>query len=299
MALKGKKPEDKIKRLKMFVFGPAAIGKTTMLSQFPDNYIFDLEHGTDFYSTSINKNNSVVFHTNNPDDIIAETKELLTTKHTYKTVSYDPVTQFYNASQEKWTRMFVANAQKGSELQDFGPRFWGRVKSEMKSWQRMLLNLDMNVIVTAHQKEVYGQGMVKLGVSFDSMKGDDYFFDYVFRLDLVNGKRMAYTVKERCEIGKNKFPESFEWSYDNFKKFYGSEILEKESIPVEMASEEDVAKLKSLLEIVKIDTDVINKWLTAADTETFDQFTKDQINKCIDNLNKRLELANEANKVVK
>jgi GTPase SAR1 family protein len=289
MALRATKPVNTLKRLKMFVFAPPEAGKTTMLTQFPNNYIFDLEHGTDFYADTINKSNSEVFHTNNPDEIFEETKELLTTKHRFTTVSFDPVTQYYNAVQEKWTRLFVANASKGSELQDFGPRYWGRVKSEMKAWQRMLLNLDMNIIVTAHQKDVYGQGMVKLGVSFDSMKGDDYFFDYVFRLDKVNGKRMAYTVKERAEVGKNKFPESFEWSYEAFKKFYGAEIMEKSNVPVEMASEEDVIKLKGLLDVVKIDQEVINKWLTAADSDSFDQFTKEQITKCIENCEKRLK----------
>ena len=54
MALKGKKPEQKEKRLKMFIFGAAGIGKTTAAIQFPQNYIIDTEKGTDYYSNIIN-----------------------------------------------------------------------------------------------------------------------------------------------------------------------------------------------------------------------------------------------------
>ena len=290
MALRGKKPETKPKRLKMFVFGPAGCGKTTMLTQFPDNYIFDIEHGTDFYSKSIIKNNSVVFHSTDPDEIKSETRELLTTEHNFRTVSFDPVTHYYNSLQEKWTKLFEANTLKGNELQDFGPRYWGRVKSEMKSWQRLILNLDMNVIITAHQKDMYGPGMIKLGVSYDSMKGDDHFFDYVFRLEKVNGKYTAFVIKERCEIGEpKKFPEMFEWSYNAFLKYYGSEIIEKKSEPVAMASQEDVDKLNKLLEVVHIEKELIVKWLSAADADAFIDFTKEQITKCIVFLEKKLE----------
>jgi len=281
--LRAVKPEVKEKRLKMFVFGAAGIGKTTAAIQFPKNYIFDLEKGTSQYSKTINSAGSVVFQTNNPDEIEEETNTLLTTKHDFVTVTYDPFTQFYNAVQEKWNRRFIqfSKNEKEAEMMDFGMRYWGKVKSEVKALQRMILNLDMNVIITAHQKDVYGAGMTKQGVTFDSMKGDDYLYDYIFRLELMNGKRMAFTVKERAEIGQAKFPEMFEWSYENFKKFYGADILEKSSVPVEMATAEDVIKLKALLDVVKVEDEIISKWLTKADCDSFDEFNKDQINKCI------------------
>ena len=64
-------------------------------------------------------------------------------------------------------------------LQDFGMRFWAKVKSDFKSIHRLLMQLDMNVIVTSHQKDVYSANMIKTGVTFDSMKGDDYLFDLI------------------------------------------------------------------------------------------------------------------------
>jgi hypothetical protein len=274
----------------MFLFGPAAIGKTTAAIQFPNNYIIDLEKGTDNYPKSITKQNSVVFQSSNPDEIYEEIKSLVTIQHDFKTVTIDPFTQLYNAVQEKWTRRFTSYAKekKESEMQDFGMRYWGKVKSELKAIQRLLLTGDFNLIVTAHQKDVYGQNLSKLGVTFDSMKGDDYLFDYIFRLDFVNGKRMAFTFKERAEPGETKFPESFEWSYENFKKFYGAEILEKKATPLELASKEDVLKLEKLLQVVKVEDEVKIKWLAKAEVENFTEMTKTQIIKCIDYLEKKL-----------
>lgn len=216
MALKGKKPEAKEKRLKLFLYGPAGVGKTTAALQFPNSYVIDMEKGTDYYSESMNKSGSAVLQTVSAEDIKNEIRALLTEKHEYRTLIIDPITQLYNSLQDKWTRIFEKHSKSdASEIQDFGMRYWGRVKAEYKSIQRMLLSLDMNVIITSHQKDVYGAGMQKVGVGPDSMKGDSYVFDMVFRLDNINGKRIAFTEKERAEIGKNKFPESFEWSYAN------------------------------------------------------------------------------------
>ncbi|GAG21112.1 unnamed protein product, partial [marine sediment metagenome] len=219
MALKAKKPQAKEKRLKMFVYGPAGVGKTTGVIQFPSSYIIDTEKGTDFYDKTINAQNSVVLQTLNIGEVKEELHALVTEKHAYKTLVIDPITQVYNNVQEKWTRIFERHAktQKIAETQDFGLRFWGKVKGDFKGLQRQMLAVDMNVIVTAHQKDAYPNG-VKFGTTFDSMRGDDYLFDLVFELERTNGSLVAKKIKERAEIGENKFPETFEWSYENFCK---------------------------------------------------------------------------------
>lgn len=290
MALKAKKPEVKEKRLKMFVFGPAGVGKTTASLQFPRSYIIDTEHGTDFYAESINKAKSVVIHTLNPDEIKEELKALLTEKHDYKTLIIDPITQVYNATQEKWTRVFEKHAktEKDAEVQDFGMRYWGKVKGDFKSIQRLMLALDMNVIITSHQKDVYGTGFNKVGVTYDSMKGDDYLFDLVFRVERKNGSLMAYKVKERAEIGKEKFPAEFEWSYANFVKYYGKEIIEKDAAPVLMATDEQVEKVQKLLEIVKVPEETVNSWFLKADVSEWSEMNGEQIVKVIDFLEKKI-----------
>lgn len=294
MALRGVKPEAKEKRLKLFLYGPAGVGKTTAVIQFPNAYVIDTEKGSDFYSKTLSRSGSVVFQSNNPDEIKEEIKELLTTKHPYKTLIIDPVTNLYNAVQEKWTRVFEKHTRESgkteqAEIQDFGMRYWGRVKSEFKSIQRMLMALDMNVLVTSHQKDQYGAGMTKVGVTYDSIKGEDYLYDLVFRLAIQGGKRMAITEKERAEVGLNKFPESFEWGYDNFLKFYGKEVIERESTPIKMASAEQINKIKNLVEIVKVEADQINGWFQKAGVDDWSEMQDEQIQKAIDFLDKKLK----------
>lgn len=294
MALRGIKPEMKEKRLKLFLYGPAGVGKTTAVISFPNAYVIDSEKGTDFYAKTLSKSGSVVFQSNNPDEIKEEIKELLTTKHPYKTLIIDPITNLYNAVQEKWTRVFEKHTRENgkteqAEIQDFGMRYWGRVKSEFKSIQRMLMALDMNVLVTSHQKDQYGAGMTKVGVTYDSIKGEDYLYDLVFRLSTQGGKRMAITEKERAEIGCNKFPESFEWNYENFLKFYGKEVIERESVPTRMATEIQINKIKNLVEVVKIDPDQVNAWFQKAGVDDWSEMQEEQIQKAIDFVEKKLK----------
>lgn len=290
MALRGKKPEEKQKRLKLFVYGPSGIGKTTAALLFPKAYIIDTEKGTDHYAKTINKMDSSVFQSNVFDDVMAEVKQLLTTQHEYRTLIIDPITQVYHAVQDKWSRIFEkhAKSEKEAEVQDFGMRYWGRVKSDFKALQRMLMALDMNIIITSHQKDQYGTGMTKIGVTFDSMKGEDYLYDLVFRLEKKGEKRMAITIKERAEVGHPKFPPEFEWSYENFLKFYGNEVITREAVAVPLASEEQVQKIKNLLEVVRIDESEVSAWLSKADVSEWSEMTAEQIEKCIKFVEKKL-----------
>lgn len=293
-ALKAVRPEVIEKRLKLLVYGPAGIGKTTAAIQFPNAYIIDTEKGADFYAKTITKAGSVVLKTNNPDEIAEQLKALLTEKHPYKTLIVDPITQVYNAVQEKWTRIFERHEDKAKnrDLMDFGPRYWGRVKSEFKAIQRVMMALDMNVIITSHQKDIYGMGMQKIGVGPDTMKGDEYIFDLVFELKKVGDKRMATTTKERSEIGENRFPPEFEWSYGNFLNFYGADVIERDAKPMEMATPEQVGEINSLLDVVKIDDEWVQKVFTKADVDRWEQLTGDQIQGCINILKKKLAAAN-------
>lgn len=291
MPTKAKPPEPKDKRVKMMVFSAAGLGKTTASIQWPKAVIIDMEHGTDNYSDTILKQGSIVLNTTNPDEVKDEIKTLLTEKHDYRTIVIDPVTILYQAIQEKWTRIFskYADTEKATELQDFGFRYWAKVKSDYKSIMRMLLACDMNVILTAHQKDLYGEGMKKVGFGSDSMKGDEHIFDYVFQLVMDSkGHRTAITKKERAEIGKAKFPAEFEWSYKNFIVYYGKEQLEREATPVPLATSEQVTEIKRLLEIVKVEPDWETDCLTKADVDTWEELTADKMAKAIDFLTKKL-----------
>src|SRR5688500_19131191 len=78
MLLRAKKPEAVTKRLKLFMFGPAGVGKTTAAIQFPNSYIIDCERGTENYDKLITASGSVVYQTVDIHEVMAEVKALLT-----------------------------------------------------------------------------------------------------------------------------------------------------------------------------------------------------------------------------
>lgn len=298
--LRGVKPEEIIKRLKLFVFGPEGIGKTLAVLMFKKAYVIDGEKGTENYTKTINKAESVVLHSIDYEEIIEQIEALATEKHPYRTLIIDPGTTIYGALQDTWRKRFAQRAASSrdadkinkAEMLDFGPQYWGKVKSDWKALQRLILRLDMNVIVTAHEKMLWGDNFVKLGVTFDCNKDDGYFFDYVFRMyKKSKGEkvRWAETIKQRVDpIGGTFFPDDFIWSYENFIKYYDKNTIEREAEPLVIASIKQVQRIKQLIEIINIEPGVIEKWYKKADVGDWGEFTYEQLQKCIDYCEKKM-----------
>jgi hypothetical protein len=276
MALRGKKPEAVQKRLKLFMFGPAGVGKTTAAIQFPNSYIIDCERGSEEYGELIERSGSVVFQTTDIHDVIAEVKALLTERHDYRTLVIDPITTVYNDLLEK------SEAKVGA---DFG-RHYGAANKEMKRLANLIMALDLNVIVTAHAKAEYGQNFSKIGYTFDGWKQLDYWFDLVVELQKKGKKRLGKVTKTRIAT----FPDEdvFEWSYDAIKARYDNGTLEKAAAPVALATRAQVAELNGLLNVVKLPEGTVDKWLTKANVDTLDDMPGDAIAKCIEYVKKQL-----------
>lgn len=282
MALRAKKPEAVKKRLKLFMFGPAGVGKTTAAVQFPQSYIIDCERGSENYDKLIAKSGSVVFQTNDIHEIVAEVKSLLTVEHEYRTLVIDPITTAYNDLIEK------CELKVGSE---FG-RHYGKANKIMKRLSNLLMALDMNVVVTAHAKTEYGDKLQKLGFTFDGWKQLDYMFDLVLELSREkrkNGKRLAEVRKSRIA----SFPDLdvFDWSYAEIQNRYDLTELERHAAAVVLATPQQVKDLENLLSVAKLPEGTTDKWLAKAGVETYEDMPADAINKCIEYVKNRLPLA--------
>jgi hypothetical protein len=274
--LRARKPEAVTKRLKLFMFGPAGVGKTTAAIQFPNSYIIDAERGTENYDKLITASGSAVFQTTDVNEVVQEVKSLLTEKHDFRTLVIDPITPIFNDLLEK------CESQVGA---DFG-RHYGAANKTMKRLANLIMNLDMNVIVTAHAKTEYGENLRKLGYTFDGWRQLDYWFDLVVELGKKGKKRMARVAKTRIET----FPDEdvFEWSYDAIKKRYDASILEREAQQVALATPEQVKELKELLHVVRLPEGLVDKWLAKAQVDTFEDMPAEMINKCIEYVKNRL-----------
>jgi hypothetical protein len=279
MALRAKKPEAVTKRLKLFMFGPAGVGKTTAAIQFPNSYIIDCEKGTENYDKLVTSLGAVVYQTTDINEVLQEVKSLLTEKHEYRTLVIDPITTVYNDLLEK------CEHKVGT---DFG-RHYGEANKTMKRLANLIMALDMNVVITAHAKAEYGQNFSKIGYTFDGWKQLDYWFDLVIELGKRGKKRFAKIVKTRLEQFTDE--DVFEWSYDSIKNRYDVSILERQAAAVKLATPEEIREIKDLLALVRLPEGTTDKWFAKAGVDEWEDMPAEVLARCIEYVKNRLPSA--------
>lgn len=279
MALRAKKPEAIQKRLKALFYGGAGVGKTTASIQFPSPYLIDTEKGAENeqYIKLLKKSGGAVFQTSDFDELIKEVKLLLTEKHEYKTLVIDPLTTLYNDLLDK-------SAIKNGT--DFG-RHYNEANKRIKHLLNLLLRLDMNVIITSHAKNEYGQNMAVLGQTFDCYKKLDYLFDLVFEIQKRGKERVGIIKKSRIEA----FPDGdqFSFSYEKIAELYGRDIVERESICEKLATKEQLEEVKRLIDLFKVPEETYQKWLDKANAESFEEMNEESIAKVITYLQSKIK----------
>lgn len=280
MALRGKSPTKEEKRLKALFFGPAGVGKTTAAIQFPRPYIVDTERGAvnDQYVDLINKKGGAVFATTDPDELIGEVTSLLSQKHEYRTLVIDPLTVIYNDLLDKG-------------IEEAGGTDFGRHKigadRKIKHLLNLLVRLDMNVIITSHAKPNWVRAKdakgkdtaVQEGVTFDCYPRLDYLFDLVFEIAKRGNERVGVVRKTRV----TGFPEGevFPFSYDTIAEKYGRAVLERDAVPLALATAEQAAELAALVEARKDGDKLAEKWLDHAGADRFEEMKAEDVAKCI------------------
>lgn len=279
MALRAKKPEAVEKRLKALFYGSAGVGKTTAAIQFPRPYLIDTEKGAenDQYTKLLNNAGGVIFQTSDFDELMKEVTALSTEKHEYKTLIIDPLTTLYNDLLDK-------SALKTGT--DFG-RHYSAANKKVEHLINLLYRLDMNVIITAHSKALYGQNMAIIGDTFDCYKKLDFVFDLVLEIQKRGRDRIAIVKKSRIESFADTEP--FTFSYGAIAKFYGKEILERDAVPQELATEEQITEIIRLIDLLKVPEEVYRKWLDKAESQAWEEMHRDAMQKCIDHLGQKIK----------
>jgi len=206
------------KRLKLFIWGDAGTGKSTLSLQFPKPVVIDMEGGTELYG---GKFSFGVFRTSSADDAFQAVRWLSENPHQYQTLIIDPISVLWESLQKKWSDIFLRRNKNSKgykfEFYEFQPRDWMAIKAELKDLIRLLTVLDMNVVVIARQKPLYSETgfMRAIGDTFDAEKSTPYLFDVVVQLfrDEKGGFR-ARCTKDRT----NTLPKpEFECTYEVFE----------------------------------------------------------------------------------
>jgi len=236
------------RRLKALFWGDSGVGKTTLALRFPRPAVIDLEGGTEHYGSAFEFE---VLKATTADDVTKAVDWLITNPHPYRTLVIDPVTLYWDALQRKWSDIFLRRnkSSKGHHLEfyDLQPRDWMAVKAELKDLFRKLIQLDMNVIVTARQKAQYADAgfMRVIGETFDGEKTLPYVFDTILRLYRdPTGRYMAENIKDRT----NRLPHGhFEVSYQIIEDRLGKESLGRVAVPVQLATAAQIAALLQMI----------------------------------------------------
>jgi hypothetical protein len=274
MSLRAVKPEAIEKRLKAFLYGAAGTGKTTFCASFPQAYYIDTEKGCENqqYIDLLIKNGSSVFRTNDFDELMKEVISLLSCKHDYKTLVIDSITTIHNDLIDKMS------LKHGT---DYGKHFSESNKA-MKHLCNLLMRLDMNILISSHAKNEYGSNMAVLGQTYDAYKKLDYIFDLVFEVQKRGSERYAVTKKSR--VTSIPDGESFLFSYDEIANRYGKEILLRDAVPQELATETQLEDLILLMNKHKIPAELRQKWLDKSNSNDFNEMPRETIQKLIDYL---------------
>jgi len=273
------------RRIKLLLWGDTGSGKTTLSLQFPAPAVIDLEGGTEHYGGDFAFD---VLKATTEKGITAAVDWLGSHDHDYSTLVIDPITLYWDALQAKWSDIFMRRnkGSKGHRLEyyDLQPRDWMTIKADHKEFLRKLIQLDMNVIVTARQKTQYSdQGFMRaVGETFDGEKSLPYVFDTILRLYRDDkGRFMGENLKDRT----NKFPHGhFEVSYQDLERRLGPDALGRKSVPRQLALAEQIATLRHLIEASGMKEEMVRQRLSAYNADSLEALTQENAQTIIDKL---------------
>lgn len=268
-------------RPKILIYGKEGIGKTWFSLSFPQCYLIDVEGGAsrNHYTDILEKSGGVYMGPEHGaldfETVIEQIQALSVEKHPYKTVVIDSITKLFNTA--------VAN-----EAERLGDKnAFGADKKAATQYMRRLVawltRIDLNVVLIAHQVDVWG--LNDKGVREVTGVGPDCWAKLPYELDLcINVQKFG--PKRIGKVGKSRligFPEAstFEFTYPEFAERYGKDVIEAESKPLTLATEEQVAEINRLLDTVKLPDGQADKWLAAASAETWAEVDEEKAAKVI------------------
>lgn len=264
------------RRLKLFIWGDSGVGKTTLALRFPGAVVIDMEGGTEHYGGVFSFD---VLKATSADEVTAAVEWLRTKPHAYRTLVIDPITIYWEALQNKWGRTFLLRSKGGKghhgEFYELQPRDWVTLKAELKELVRKLIQLDMNVIITARQKAQYSDSgfMRAIGETFDGEKSLPYLFDTILHMTRDDaGRFMAENLKDRT----NKLPRGkFEVSYELIEKCLGSETLTREAAPLRLAIPEQVDSIRQFVAASGMSQETLTARLAAYGATRIEDLTEE------------------------
>lgn len=266
---------------KIVIFGKPGVGKTWTSLDFPSVFYIDTEGGADLshYTDKLKSSGGVYF---GPEQgsldfqgVIDQIQALATEEHPYKTVVIDSISKLFALEIAK-------EADRLGEKNGFGADKKPAI-SYMRKLVSWLTRLDMNVIIIAHEKPLWGVDAKgersEIGVTFDAWDKLEYELHLCLNIFKQGKDHKARVTKTRLTgFGS---ADVFAWSYDEFSKRYGKDVIEKASTQITLASPEQITKVTSLIDMIKLPEGQIEKWFKVANADTWQEMDSDKVEKII------------------
>lgn len=288
------KPKSKLKAVdpkaaepskpKILIYGKPGVKKTWISLDFPSTYYMDTEGGADLsaYTDKLKKAGGMYFGVEqgslNFGSVLDEIKTLATEDHEYKTLVIDSITKLFNLEVAK-------EAERLGDKNAFGADKKPAI-AHMRQLISWLTRLDMNVILIAHEKPLWGADAkgerTEIGVTFDCWDKLEYELHLCLNIRKAGENNIAHVRKTRLPGFVDS--KSFAWTYQDFANLHGKDILEKKATQLMLATPEQLAEVTRLLNIVKLsETDKQDKWI-AENTANLSEVETDKMEKIITHL---------------
>lgn len=305
MLERAKKPEVKLQRLKLLVYGDMGTGKSTIGASFKDCIFLDTEDvmSKPKYQRLMNakEDNSKSIAIRNLDDILATVQELISRKHSYKTLVVDSLTVAYINTKQIAAK--TTGVKYGADAKEANAR--------IRQLCSLLLTLDMNIIVLCQAKKDYDTNMAVAGQTYDCYAGLGYMFDVVLETTKVGKVFSAVIHKSRLDGFETG--EEIDFSYADVVRRCGADVIEREvatpmvaeakprppvapanaappqvaTVPNNLISIEQVKEIETLVDLSSSQKQLAS-WLRTAKISTIHEMTQSFAERCISYLTKVL-----------
>lgn len=289
MALKAKAPIVKDARFKAVVYANRGVGKTHFCCSFPDSYFIDtegLESHPHFVEMLVG-NGSDLARINELSEIIAEVKTLLSTKHNYKTLVIDSISFPFHLLANMEAERLSKKGKGDTEGTEFGANM-AKAKRQVFELGMLLSRLDMNVLVTAHEKTKYQNGE-EIGKVSDVSEKMEYALGSVLHLRRQGKNVKVFVEKSRYTALPTAEMLDFNQGYELMCDRLGKQIFEKESAPEALATPEQIDEVGMLIHNLNVPEDWLNKKLASYRASKVNQLNTDDMAALITLLKNRLD----------
>jgi hypothetical protein len=280
---------DNKDRIIALIEGESGSGKSFFVACLKNAVIYDsdLGGGLAAYDERIKKNGSVRVEVSSYAEILLDMRQRLKDGTLKETIGLDHVTGLHQDS------LLRHNPAQDS---DYG-RSNNKATYEWRQIREFARTFDSNLICISHMKAEYEKDK-QVGKMADGAKNIEGDMHIVIRLESLKddkGRRkypsVANVIKWRRdpEDERGMPPSSFNFTVAEFEKIHGANY-KRERKAVVLAKPESIDALGKIMAMLdkEVSAEMSGKWLKAAGVESMEFMTEDQIQKCVEFVQKKI-----------